>query len=109
MRDFDAAKFFQMTMRDRVIEELRERKPQMDKPNPIEIAEHDPLPRFFLRRFDELHLLIEVSPGLAVIDHPIDPGPELRIERRSELLLPPKVKRQIGIEISEDDIRQERA
>ena len=62
-----------------------------------------------LRRLDQPHLLVEVAPVLAVVDDAVDPGPKLRIDRRAEFLLPPEIERQIGIELREDDVRQEAA
>ena len=79
-------------MRNRVIKELGEGKPQMDEPKPVQIAEDNALPGFLLGGFDQLHLFLKIAPALAIVDHAIDPGPELRIERGPEFLLPPKIE-----------------
>ena len=86
-------------MRGRVIEKLRERETDFVQPRPIQIAEHDALLRFVLRGLDQTHLRVEIFPGFAVVDEPIDPGPELRIHRIGKFVLPPEMKRQIGIQM----------
>ena len=90
-----------------MIEELCDRQPELDEPGPIEIAEHNALFRFRLRGFDALHLRAEVAPCLAVVDHAVDPRPKLRIHRIVKFTLPPKIKGEIGIELGEDNIRQQ--
>src|SRR5438105_7896617 len=77
------------------------------EPCPIEIAKHDPLFCFLLRGLDEMHLSAKVIPGLAVENQPIDPSPKLRIHRFGKIVLPPKVKWQVGIEVGKDNAREE--
>ena len=67
-----------------MIEKLRERDAEVNQAHPVEVAQDNALPRFALGRFDQLHLLVEVAPDLAVVDHAIDPGPELWVERGEE-------------------------
>ena len=49
-----------------------------------------------------MHLRAKIFPALAVIDHSIDPRPKLRIHRFAEFLLPPEIKRQVGIQMREN-------
>src|SRR6266516_4955745 len=79
----------------------------VDEARPIQIAEHEPLPRFSLRGLDQPKLALEIFPGLTVVDQSIDPGPKLRIHRIGKFILPPKIKRQIGIKVRENNIRQQ--
>ena len=94
-------------MRSRMIKELRDRQTELDEPSPVEIAEDNTLLRFRLRGFDALHLLAEVAPCLAVVDDTIHPRPKLRVHRLVKFALPPKIKGKIGIELGEDDVRQQ--
>src|SRR5438477_8047274 len=48
-----------------------------------------------------MHLRVKISPALTVIDDSIDPRPKLRIHRITEFLLPPEIKRQVGIQMRE--------
>ena len=56
-----------------------------------------------LRGFDQAHLPVEILPFLAVVNEAIDPGPKLRVHRIVKLALPPKMEREIGIQMREDD------
>ena len=56
-----------------------------------------------------LHLRVKIAPGLAVVNHAIDPGPKLRVHRSAKFLLPPEIERQIGIELRENNVREEAA
>src|SRR5256885_16307008 len=96
-----------MMMGRRVIKKLRDGVADLVESRPIEIAKHDALFRFLLRGFDETHLRAKVSPSLAVENQPIDPLPKLRVHRFGKIVLPPKIKRQIGIEMGKDNTRQE--
>src|SRR5205085_2589294 len=100
---FDFAK---MMMRRRMIEKLRDRVTHLVEPRPIEIAKHDSLFRFLLRGSDETHLRAKIFPPLTVEDQSIDPGPKLRVHRVGKIVLPPKIKWQIGIEMGKNDARQ---
>src|SRR5260370_32359561 len=95
-----------MMMRSGMIEKLCDRVADFVESRPIEIAKHDPLFRFLLCRFDEPHLRAKVFPGLAIEYQPIDPRPKLRIHWFGKIVLPPKIKRQIGIEMGKDNTRQ---
>src|SRR5262249_58126692 len=90
----------------RMIEKLRDCIADFVEPRPIQIAKSDALPRLLLRGFDARHLRCEISPGLAVENQTINPGPQLRVHRLGKIVLPPKIKRQIGIEKRETDARQ---
>src|SRR5207302_9551676 len=69
---------------------------------------HDALPIcFLLRGFNQSHLLIETFPSLAVENQAIDPRPQSRIHRLRKIVLPPKIKRQVGIEMGENYARQQ--
>src|SRR5947207_9527259 len=92
-------------MRRRMIEELCDGIAHLIESCPIEIAKHDPLFRFSLRGFDETHLR-EIFPDLAVENQPINPLPELRIHWIGEIVLPPKIERQVGIEMRKDNAWQ---
>ena len=105
MLDLERLDSCEVMMGRRMIEKLCERETQMDKALPVEIAKDDTLPRFALRRLDQPHLLAEIAPDLTVVDHAIDPGPKLRIDRRAEFFLPPEIERKIGIELRENNVR----
>src|SRR6478672_7521227 len=107
--DLKRLDFHQVMISRGMIEELRQRDAEVHQAHPIQVTEDDAVFCFVLRRLDQLHLLIELAPGLAVVNDPIDPGPKLRIERSAKLLLPPEIERQIGVELREDDIGQETA
>src|SRR5207302_4144051 len=96
-----------MMMRRGMIEKLRDGVADFIKARPIEVAKHDPLFRFLLRSFNEPHLCAKVRPSLAVENQSVDPGPKLRIQRFGKIVLPPKIKRQIGIEMGKDNTREE--
>src|SRR2546423_109659 len=99
-----------MMMRSRMIEKLGDGQPSFIEARPVQIAQHDPLFRFLLRGLDQTHLRFEILPTLAVVDEAIDPGPKLRVHRIVQLALPPKIKRQIGIKMRENNIwKQTRA
>ena len=70
------------------------------------IAKDDALFRFLLRRLNQPHLCIEVVPGLAIENEPVDPRPQLWIHRFGKIVLPPKIKWQVRIEMREDNARE---
>ena len=82
-----------------MIEELRQCETSSVQSRPIQVAKHDALFCFRLCGLHETHLRLKILPGLAVVDDSIDPRPKLRIHRLTEFLLPPKVERQVRIEI----------
>src|SRR5437763_1275548 len=90
-----------------MIEELGERQTNLIKTGPVQIAENDALLRLGLRGFDALHWLVEGAPFLAVVDDAIDPGPKLRVHRFLKFFLPPEIKRQVGIEMGENNVRKQ--
>ena len=90
-----------------MIEELRERKANVVQPRPVQVAKHDALVSFFLCGLQQTHLRAEIFPAVAVVDNSIDPRPKLRVHRLTEFFLPPKVKGQIGIQVRENDARQQ--
>ena len=90
----------------RMVEKLGNGISHFVQAGPIQIAENDALLRFVLRGFDQAHLLIEIFPGLAVENQAIDQGPELRIHGLRKIVLPPEIKRKIGIEMRENNARQ---
>src|SRR5438046_6105374 len=96
-----------MMMRRRVIEELRNSMAHLVESCPIEIAKYDPLFCFLLGSFDEMHLRAKILPRLAIEDQPIHPRPKLRVHRVGKIVLPPKVKWQVGIEVGKDNAREE--
>src|SRR4030095_11946057 len=93
-------------MRSGMIEELREREAKVVQSRPIQVTQDQALLRFALGCFDQRHLRGKIFPAVAVVDESGDPLPELRVHRVMEFLLPPKIKRQIGIQIREDDAWQ---
>src|SRR5436190_5122624 len=94
-------------MRPRMIEELSDPESKLDQAGPVEIAKHNALFRFRLRGFNSSHLTVKIAPGLAVVNYAIDPGPKLRVHRIVKFTLPPKIKGEIGIEMREDNVRQQ--
>src|SRR4030095_12828642 len=107
--DFDRFDFIEVGVGRAMIEKLREREAEVDEPDPVEVAEHDPLASLLLRGFDQPHLFVKVAPGLTVVDDAIDPGPGLGIDWGAELFLPPKIKWKIGIELRKNYVGQESA
>src|SRR5438046_2623759 len=89
-----------------MVEELRQGVTDLVEPGPIQITQDDPLFGFLLRGFNQSHLFVEISPGLAVEDQSIDPSPKLRVHVVREIVLPPKIKRKIGVEMRKHDARQ---
>ena len=82
-----------------MIKELRERETNLVQSRPIQIAKDDALFCLSLCGFHETHLRLKILPGLAVVDDSIDPCPKLRIHRLTEFLLPPKIQRQVRIQV----------
>src|SRR6266480_4112293 len=107
--EFDACVFdvSEAMMRCRVIEELGKREADPVQPRPIQVTKHDTLFRFHLRGLNQSHLRVKIFPRLTVVDHPIDPRPKLPIHRLTKLALPPKIKRQVRIEVREYDAGQQ--
>src|SRR5205807_9214655 len=101
--DRDVCDFPEVMVRRGVIEKLSDGVADLVEPCPIQIAEHDPLFCFLFRSFDEMHLRVEIFPSLAVENQSIDPGPKLRIHFLGEIVLPPEIERQVGIEMRKDD------
>src|ERR1700745_3654458 len=93
-------------MRRGMVEELREREAKFAQPRPIQVAQHQALLRFALSCFDQRHLRWKIVPAVAVIDESIEPLPQLRVHRIVKSPLPPKIKRQVRIQIGENDARQ---
>src|SRR4029077_301980 len=98
-----AVHFGEVMMRRGMVEELRDRVTDLVESRPIEIAQDDALPGFLFGGLDRTHLGIETFPSLAVEDQSVDPCPKLRIHNLREIILPPKIERQIGIEMGEND------
>src|SRR5689334_15670916 len=96
-----------MMVRGRMIEKLGESEPDPVNARPIQIAKDDAVSRLPFRIFKVLELLWKVHPALTVVDQAIDPGPKLRNDRIVKLPLPPKIKRQIRIQLREDNVREE--
>src|SRR5580693_2810272 len=96
-----------MMMRSRMIEKLGDGVADLVESGPVQVAKYDPLLGFLFRGFDEAHLRCEISPRLAVEDQSVDPRPKLRVHRFGKIILPPKIKRQIGIEVGENNARQQ--
>src|SRR5437899_11103011 len=96
-----------MMVRGGMIKKLRDRRADFFQARPIQIAKHDALSCLLLRRLDETHLRSEVAPRLAVVDEPVDPLPQLRVHRVVKFALPPKIKRQVRIEMRENDARHQ--
>ncbi len=91
--------FREMMVRRWMIEELRERESDFVEPRPIQIAKHDTLLCFLLCQFNQPDLRGKIRPSLTIVNYSIDPSPKLRIHRLAEFLLPPKVERQIRIQM----------
>src|SRR5207237_10414954 len=91
----------------RMIEELGEGQAEMNKSGPIQITQHNALFGFALRSLDQAHLGVEIVPRLAVVNQSIDPRPKLRVHRLGKFRLPPKIKREVGIEMGTDNVREE--
>src|ERR1043166_6138489 len=95
-----------MMMRSRVVEELRQRITNFVEARPVQVAQDKALFGFALGRFDQSKLLVEITPVFAVENEPVYPRPKLRIHRIMQIALPPKVKREIRLEMREDDVRK---
>src|ERR1043165_1325692 len=91
--------FSEAMMRSGMIEELCKCETYLVQPGPIQVAQNDALFCLGLCRLHETHLRVKILPGLAVVDDSIYPRPQLWIDRLSELLLPPQIKRQIRIQV----------
>src|SRR5437867_5872446 len=89
-----------------MIEELRERETNLVQSCPIQVAKDDALFCFCLCGLHATHLCLKILPGPAVVDDSIDPSPELRVHRLAEFVLPPKVQRQVRIQVWENNARQ---
>src|SRR6266705_2363969 len=90
-----------------MIEKLGKCKADFVQSRPVQIAKHNSLPRFFPRSLEQAHLRREILPGLAVVNEPVHPGPKLRVHRVVKLALPPKIKREVGIEMRKNDAREQ--
>ena len=90
-----------------MIEELSEREADLVQPRPIQIAKHNPLFRFLLCGLNQAHLFGKILPRLTVVNDAIDPRPQLWVHRLTKFALPPKVKRQVRIQVREYDAWQE--
>src|SRR5581483_12206265 len=93
-------------MRRRMIEKLCDGITNLVETGPIQIAKSDPLFCFALRGLNAAHLLVKILPNLAVKNYAIDPCPKLGVYFRGKFVLPPKIEREIGVQVREDDIRQ---
>ena len=89
-----------------MIEKLRERESKSIQALPIQVAQDQAMLCFALSCFDQRHLCGEVFPAVAVVDESVHPLPEVRVHRVVEFPLPPKIKRQVRIQIGEDDARK---
>src|ERR1043166_5402883 len=89
------------------IEELRNCGSGFVESSPVEVTQNDSLICFFASGLYQAHLRIVIFPPVAVVNEVIDPGPQLGVERCAKIGLPPKVKRQIGIQMGKDNARQQ--
>ena len=80
---------------------------ETNEPRPIQITQHDALFGLALCSLDQAHLGVEIVPRLAVVNQSIDPRPKLRVHRLGKFRLPPKIEREIGIELGKDNAREE--
>ena len=89
-----------------VIEEAREGVAPRLEAGPIQIAQDGAL--VFSRREMAKHgkLMRWIVPLPAVVDEAVHPGPERFIERFGQVALPPKTKRQVGIEMGKNNVGQ---
>src|SRR5205823_1243630 len=90
-------------IRSRMIEKLGESETEMNESSPIQITEHDALFGFALRHLDQAYLGVEIAPRLAVVNQSINPRPKLRVHRLGKFRLPPKIEREIGIELGKNN------
>src|SRR5436309_260211 len=89
-----------------MIKELRKRETDTIEPGPIQVAKNNALLGFLLCGLDQTHLYAKIAPVVAVVDYSIDPRPKLRVNRLVKFFLPPKIKREVRIQIGKDDARQ---
>src|SRR5205807_8075215 len=94
-------------LRGRMIEELGEGQAETNEPRPIQITQHNALLGSALPSLAQVHLGVEIVPRLALVNQSIDPRPKLRVHRLGKFRLPPKIKREIGIELGKDNAREE--
>src|SRR5260370_32985549 len=99
--------FREMMMRCRMIEELSECGADLVQSRPVQIAKHNPLLCFLLRGLNQAHLSGKILPRLTVVNDSIDPRPQLRFHRLMQFALPPKIKRQVRIQVREYKAWQE--
>ena len=90
-----------------MIEKLGESETEMNESSPIQITEHDALFGFALRHLDQAYLGVEIAPRLAVVNQSINPRPKLRVHRLGKFRLPPKIEREIGIELGKNNAREQ--
>ena len=87
-----------------VVKHSRKGETPRVKACPVEVAED---PASSIRRgkvTDDRELMRRIFPCAAVKNEAIDPTPEFLIERFGEFRFPPKAKREIGIEVRENNI-----
>ena len=92
--------------RTRVVEKLCQRESRAKQPRPIQVAKNSADFGESADLLNQLELLCRRLPLRAVVDEAVHPSPELFVEGFAKVALPPKVKRQIGIEMRKDDIRE---
>src|SRR6266404_9971688 len=93
-------------VRSGMVEELREREAKVIQPRPIQVAKHNTLVGLLLHQLEQTCLRAKIAPAMAIVDHAIDPRPKLWIHRFAKFFLPPKIKRQVRIQIRKDDAGQ---
>ena len=92
-----------------MVEEIGDRDPPVVQAGPVEIAEDGMRFRKRVDPVDERELLLGFCPCAAIEDQPIDPAPELAIERLPKCGLPPEAQGQVGIQMRKNNIRQSRS
>src|SRR6476659_3488289 len=94
-------------MRRGMIKELCDRKTNIVQSRPIEIAKHHTLFCLLFCGLHQAHLRAKIFPALAVIDYSVDPFPKLWIHRLAKFALPPKIERQVRIQVRENYAREQ--
>jgi len=92
-----------------VIEEAGEGKSPPVQSRPIQIAEHGSSVRQGLDFSRQGELFPGGFPGGTVKNQPIHPGPKLFVEGFAEFRLRPEAKREVGLQVRENDIREGRS
>ncbi len=89
-----------------MIKQLGQGEARTEQARPVQVTEDRALG---IERGDlacDGELLDGLLPVGAVKDEPVDPAPELLVQRLAEFPLPPEIERQVGVQMRKDDVGQ---